>query len=553
MAERPRGARGLAGGGMESVDLRAMRAESAARDAAERRAAARRRAALVLVQRWLCDQGYLEAQERLARESGVCLKKVDVADNVSLESVLVQFEEYHELKFGRPPKLVRNVAPGEGAGPEERALGQLVNGAARARERRERGAASAAAAKQAAKVPSRGCSRGPAKDLSERRAEKAAAAAAAAAAAKENIDANQGGEGRGEGFGLDGKGMEPVKGDGGAVQMRPRGGEIGSDGGDETPEEFFQNRMLKPLPDFGSEEMRDLGAALSRDIFMENPNVYWKDVAGQEGAKKLLQEAVVLPSKYPQLFKGLLCPWKGVLLYGPPGTGKTMLAKAVATECKTTFFNISASSVISKWRGDSEKLVRVLFELARHHAPSTIFLDEIDALMTGRGGSGEHEASRRMKTEILIQMDGLVQSSSQDKLVFVLAATNLPWELDMALMRRLEKRILVPLPDLQTRTILLENLFDGYVVHEDFGGIAARTGGFSGADIKMLCKECAMRPLRRVLKEIDSSDSTTTSENVTLGPILQQDVAGALESTKPSAQMLSQKYEEFNRQFGQNI
>jgi len=545
MAER--GARGVAGGGMEGVDLRAMRAESAARDAAERRAAARRRATLVLVQRWLCDHGYVEAQERLARESGVCLKKVDVADNVSLESALLQFEEYHEMKYGRPPKLVRNVATGgDGVGPEERALGQLVSGAARARERRERGAANAAAAKQAAKAPSRGGSRGPPKDLSERRAEKAAAAAAA----KENINANNGtSESFGE-VGIDGKGMEPVKGGDGAVHMRPRGETPA--GEEETPEEFFQNRMLKPLPDFGSEEMRDLGAALSRDIFMENPNVYWKDVAGQEGAKKLLQEAVVLPSKYPQLFQGLLCPWKGVLLYGPPGTGKTMLAKAVATECKTTFFNISASSVISKWRGDSEKLVRVLFELARHHAPSTIFLDEIDALMTGRGGSGEHEASRRMKTEILIQMDGLVQSSGEDKLVFVLAATNLPWELDMALMRRLEKRILVPLPDLETRCTLLKNLFEGYEVQEECEEVAARTEGFSGADVKMLCKECAMRPLRRVLKNIDL-DSSVGAENVTLGPILKEDVAGALESTKPSAQMLGRKYEEFNRQFGQNI
>lgn len=242
-----------------------------------------------------------------------------------------------------------------------------------------------------------------------------------------------------------------------------------------------------------------------------NPGVNFGDIVGLDEAKRLLKEAVLMPLKYPHFFEGILEPWKGILLFGPPGTGKTMLAKAVATECRTTFFNISASAIVSKWRGDSEKLVRVLFELARYHQPSTIFIDEVDSILSSRTGAGEHEASRRMKTELLIQLDGLIKSKNER--VFLLAASNLPWDLDMALLRRLEKRILVPLPTHEARSNMLSYHLPPGPMHPsgvqagggraaedvDFSAVADQLEGYSGSDIKLVCKEAAMKPLRRLM------------------------------------------------------
>jgi SpoVK/Ycf46/Vps4 family AAA+-type ATPase len=361
---------------------------------------------------------------------------------------------------------------------------------------------------------------------------------------------------------------------------------------------------------------------ITRDIHTANPNVRWRDVVGLDDAKRLLKEAVVMPVKYPQFFHGLLTPWRGVLLYGPPGTGKTMLAKAVATECGTTFFNIAASSIVSKWRGDSEKLVRVLFDLARHHAPSTVFMDELDAVMSARdggggaSGGGDHEASRRLKTELLIQMDGLAKS---DELVFVLAATNLPWDLDPAMLRRLEKRVMVSLPSRDARRAMASSLlrcvlltlvpvrprsrgerrslrtclpgaslppgslgfnpdtprrlstppltpfnstptFARVSAHavDDLDGaldrIAAATEGHSGSDVHSLCKECAMRPLRRLMAKLDDDlepRDGMEEEVAAMGAITEEDVSGALREAKPShAAAHSRRYETWTESHG---
>jgi katanin p60 ATPase-containing subunit A1 len=184
----------------------------------------------------------------------------------------------------------------------------------------------------------------------------------------------------------------------------------------------------------------ELISMLERDVIDKQPNVNFDDIAGLTDCKKCLREAVLLPLIVPEFFTGIRRPWRGVLMFGPPGTGKTMLAKAVATQGKTTFFNVSASSLASKYRGESEKLVRILFEMAKFYAPSTIFMDEIDALVQQRGGAGECESSRRVLAELLIQMDGATSNSSASandaadsseagtalRNVMVLAATNRP-------------------------------------------------------------------------------------------------------------------------------
>uniref|UniRef100_A0A8C9SRS1 Katanin p60 ATPase-containing subunit A1 n=1 Tax=Scleropages formosus TaxID=113540 RepID=A0A8C9SRS1_SCLFO len=301
---------------------------------------------------------------------------------------------------------------------------------------------------------------------------------------------------------------------------------------------------------------KDLVEALERDIISQNPNVKWDDIADLEEAKKLLKEAVVLPMWMPEFFKGIRRPWKGVLMVGPPGTGKTLLAKAVATECRTTFFNVSSSTLTSKYRGESEKLVRLLFEMARFYAPTTIFIDEIDSMCSRRGTSEEHEASRRVKAELLIQMDGVGGASENDdpsKMVMVLAATNFPWDIDEALRRRLEKRIYIPLPSAKGRVELLKiNLKELELASDvDLTKIAQQMEGYSGADITNVCRDASLMAMRRRIEGLTPEEIRNLSREEMHMPTTMEDFESSLRKVSKSVSASDlEKYEKWIAEFG---
>ena len=242
-------------------------------------------------------------------------------------------------------------------------------------------------------------------------------------------------------------------------------------------------------------ETAKLRGALSDKILTSKPNVKWSDVAGLEAAKEALKEAVILPVKFPQLFTGKRRPWKGILLYGPPGTGKSFLAKAVATEADSTFMSMSSSDLVSKWQGESERLVKQMFELARENNPSIVFIDEIDSLCSSRS-EGENDAARRIKTEFLVQMDGV---GSDQTGVLVLGATNVPWELDPAMRRRFQKRVYIALPEAHARSHMFKvHIGDtpNDLVEDDYRYLGEQAKGYSGSDIEGVVREALMIPLR---------------------------------------------------------
>lgn len=298
------------------------------------------------------------------------------------------------------------------------------------------------------------------------------------------------------------------------------------------------------------EEEQKLIDAISSTIVTESPDITWNDIAGLQKSKQILREAIVLPILKPELFVGARRPWSGVLLFGPPGCGKTLLAKAAASECEATFFYASSADLLSKWLGESEKMVSTLFKVARIQAPSLIFIDEIDSVATKRGGGSESGGERRIKTQLLQEIQGIKTDSK--KTLLVLGATNRPWDIDNAMLSRFQKKVYIPLPDLEARAKIFELETKGVnmdMEQEDFIELGVRSEGYSGRDIANVCREVVMIPIR----ELDATGILENpNEEVKVRDLTIDDFKKTLKEVKPmSDHILLKKFEKWAKKFGE--
>ncbi|KAF0306903.1 Vacuolar protein sorting-associated protein 4 [Amphibalanus amphitrite] len=303
----------------------------------------------------------------------------------------------------------------------------------------------------------------------------------------------------------------------------------------------------------------------------------FSDVAGLEEAKASLAEAVIMPVQFPHLFTGGRRPWTRVLLYGPPGTGKSRLAAAVAGEAGAELFPVSAADLLSSYVGETEKAMSDLFARAASRQPAgraVLFVDELDGLCRVRSGR-EEEHTRRLKTHLLQLMDGLLSGGSGGAAAattFLLAATNCPWDLDPAFLRRFQRRVYVPLPDRAAQRRLIELHLGGTATslsELDWQQLLAGTDGLSGSDLAELTQHALYQPLRELetatswrrlgdgqfmVCEPSHPDAFTCSVSdipfhaVVARDLQLSDFLGALRTTGPSvSQEMLRRYEEFSK------
>jgi len=293
------------------------------------------------------------------------------------------------------------------------------------------------------------------------------------------------------------------------------------------------------------------GGEMDKMILKEKPNVSWSEVIGHEDAKRALRESIVYPTRRPDLFT---LGWpRGILLYGPPGCGKTLLAAASASEIQGDFINVDAASVMNKWLGEAEKNVSKLFTMARGYAsknnPVIMLIDEVDSLLGDT--QNENGGEVRVKNQFLTEMDG-INSKGKDIQMYVMAATNKPWNLDWPFLRRFTKRIYIPLPSLEAR----ENLFSLYISkikgeHSiDLKKLSAATAGYSASDIKDICQSTQLQIIDEFFEKMDSQKKDITGGSQPRN-ITTKDFEDVITRRKPSVNdAMLDKYNKWTKEFG---
>lgn len=546
----------------EETSLARIKAAANAREAHINKMQDRKRDAVVLVLDFLRTEGYATALANLEGETGISLSKYQVCDNIDLLHVVQEYQEYFSYKYDKQARIVKK-ALGEQTGPQKVLA-------------RQKQTAPPAIPKQLPSAPSDAQKASKQSDLHTNQG-----SMPRPLQSKEDNEQNRSTEQvflningakipytkkpatpKARSIAPDAPLNEPL------AQIQPLKKSASSSNivDDQYSLPFQPVKKAAPVaqPDayrsnlIANGSLNDGGLAplfnlIKMEILTESPNVRFSDIIGLSAAKKVLRESVILPRRYPHLFEGAngqgSLAWKGLLVYGSPGSGKTCLAKALATESRSVFFCVSSATLTSKYHGESEKLVRCLFIMARQYESAVIFFDEVDSILSSRTADGEHEASRRMKSEMLQQIDGLSSYIDSSSRIFVLCATNFPWEIDQAMLRRLEKRIFIELPGFISRIVMIKRFlgdklrygdddsvleteelchYDTYVkrVSEISHGkedilseqffmetldrlqkiglkylvtISVLTSCFSGADLRILCTEACMTKIREVL------------------------------------------------------
>jgi len=284
---------------------------------------------------------------------------------------------------------------------------------------------------------------------------------------------------------------------------------------------------------------------------IQRTHVQWNDIGGLGETKAAIKAAYGLAlARKP---KGVeISSWRNVLLFGPPGTGKTILASATAGSLEATFFNVKVSDLLSKYFGESTKLISALYTVARRMNPSVVFLDEFESLTPPRG-SGESGAERRIVSTFLAELDGL-ESREDESFVLTMGATNLPWLLDSAILSRFQKRIYVPLPDELARLAILKIHLTrrGHKSQVPLMELARRTDGFSGREIEQLCQTVVTHMTQRAnpdfLAVVDRGQEALRAYEIQVEPLTQEDFDVAFEQIRPATSLETLRhYEDWMR------